>query len=562
MGKTKTERKFALIQSFEKIVIKAIQCNGELDKLPSNDRDLRKVSGFLGVNTVQASLFVSVFILNFKERSVDISDIAGYLESSNMKIVRFIPDLDVLEKKKLIKRKKIVGHIAVYEAAGVSEYQYSIPRNVLDAILETRKELLIKNRQHNTLSLLEEVGNMIEARDDNELTFSELCGETSNLIEENAGLDFIKRLTRLGIIIDDLLILFYVGREMANGNDGTDLARTCEKIFEDVNVRFMKRRDMLKGRSRLMKEDLLKLRDGFMRSDREILLTDKALETIFGEDKDVFIRAEGISTDMMECTNIKLKELFYNKHEEEQLNFLEKLLSQENYLRMSKSLEEKNMPKGVNILFHGEPGTGKTASVYEIARRTGRHLFVVDISDTKSMWFGESEKKIKRLFEKYKHVIKNEKMTPIMIFNECDAVLSTRKQVGNSPVDQTENAIQNIILQEMENMEGIMIATTNLTRNLDPAFERRFLFKIAFKKPDQNTRKLIWQSKLSFLNEGDSLKLARDFDFSGGLIENIARKVNMQETLTGEAPGLEKIRTFCREEKYTGEGSGRGRMGF
>jgi SpoVK/Ycf46/Vps4 family AAA+-type ATPase len=70
------------------------------------------------------------------------------------------------------------------------------------------------------------------------------------------------------------------------------------------------------------------------------------------------------------------------------------------------------------------------------------------------------------------------------------------KSIGSGNVDQTENAIQNIILEEMENLDGILIATTNLTENLDKAFERRFLFKIRFDKPTLEAKTNIWKDKI------------------------------------------------------------------
>ena len=59
-----------------------------------------------------------------------------------------------------------------------------------------------------------------------------------------------------------------------------------------------------------------------------------------------------------------------------------------------------------------------------------------------------------------------------------------------------DNAMQNIILQELEDLEGILIATTNLTSNLDRAFERRFLFKVEFKKPTTDVKAQIWKAML------------------------------------------------------------------
>ena len=53
----------------------------------------------------------------------------------------------------------------------------------------------------------------------------------------------------------------------------------------------------------------------------------------------------------------------------------------------------------------------------------------VDISQSKSMWFGESEKIIKRVFTEYKSFLNECDYTPILLFNEADAIFSTRKEI-------------------------------------------------------------------------------------------------------------------------------------
>ena len=134
----------------------------------------------------------------------------------------------------------------------------------------------------------------------------------------------------------------------------------------------------------------------------------------------------------------------------------------------------------------------------QIARETGRHIVHVDISESKSAWFGESEKRIKKVFTSYRNACeicekKGEKI-PILLFNEADAIISKRKDSTVGDVAQTENAMQNIILEELENLRGIFIATTNLAENMDAAFERRFLFKIKFENPSEEAKAAIWTS--------------------------------------------------------------------
>lgn len=171
------------------------------------------------------------------------------------------------------------------------------------------------------------------------------------------------------------------------------------------------------------------------------------------------------------------------------------------------------------------------------------------------MWFGGSEKAIKRIFTDYKAFSKECDRTPILLFNEADAIISKRKETGSSNTSQTENAMQNILLEELENFEGILIATTNLANNLDSAFERRFLFKILFQKPKTQVRAEIWKSKLPFLHINDCYLLAEKFDFSGGQIDNILRKNEIHEIIHGEKVSLENLMVLCSEEIITNQTS-------
>ena len=124
-----------------------------------------------------------------------------------------------------------------------------------------------------------------------------------------------------------------------------------------------------------------------------------------------------------------------------------------------------------------------------------------------------------------------------------------------------ENAMQNIILQEMENLDGILIATTNLTSNLDSAFERRFIYKIELSKPSEEVKSLIWQSMMPELCEYDADELAKSYDFSGGQIENVVRKQTINWVLYGKNATLEDLRTICNEESISNNKT-RSRIGF
>ena len=113
-----------------------------------------------------------------------------------------------------------------------------------------------------------------------------------------------------------------------------------------------------------------------------------------------------------------------------------------------------------------------------------------------------------------------------------------------------ENSIQNIILQEMETLDGILIATTNLAQNMDKAFERRFLYKIKFEKPTVEARMNMWREMIPKLNEEQSRVLATKYDFSGGQIENIARHYTIGNILHGDSDDLiAELAEYCDSER-------------
>ena len=248
--------------------------------------------------------------------------------------------------------------------------------------------------------------------------------------------------------------------------------------------------------------------------------------------------------------SIKPKKMFYNKRETGEIQKLISLLHDDNYRKIQDRLDGKGMRKGFACLFSGAPGTGKTETAYQIARETKRNIMMVDISETKSMWYGESEKKIKEVFDNYREAVEKSEIAPILLFNEADAVIGKRKEFTDSSraVDQTENTIQNIILQEMENLCGILIATTNLTKNMDSAFERRFLYKVVFDKPGTEGRKGIWRTLLPDLPENKACELSGLFELSGGQIENIARKTEVDDIINGEGLSMDTLVQYCKSE--------------
>ena len=361
----------------------------------------------------------------------------------------------------------------------------------------------------------------------------------------NQHLSMINRLCFMLPDVQNRLIFYLICYEMVDSNSYriSQLGEIFTKS-EEVKVRCT----FKDGQYPLQKYGLVELTGGGIFDGAILELTDKGKE-IFLEEDIVLFEDKISDKNLLSPDKITAKKLFFEPKLERQLLMLRNSLDDRNYSSMCARLKEKHLSTGVAILLYGLPGTGKTESVMQIARTTGRAVMHVDISATKTCWFGESEKLIKDVFTKYHRLCEKSKVKPILLFNEADAVFSKRKDSNSSSVAQTENAIQNIILEEMENLDGILVATTNLADNLDKAFERRFLFKIHFDKPTIEAKVNIWRDKLPILAETEASRLASRFDFSGGEIDNVVRKAMMEEIIGNTVPTVETLITICNEER-------------
>lgn len=257
------------------------------------------------------------------------------------------------------------------------------------------------------------------------------------------------------------------------------------------------------------------------------------------------------SSYLQQPESIEGKEMFYESKILEKVGELKEFFSPEKYKGIRDRLKKSGYKTGFTCLFYGKPGTGKTETVYQIAKASGREIFQVDMSQVRSKWVGDSEKILKGYFEKYKEFLDRpgDNLEPILLFNEADAIIGNRLENVEDSVDKMENALQNILLQEMEDFDGILIATTNLQGNLDKAFDRRFLYKLEFPNPSQETKAKIWMSKIHDLSGEEALELSR-YDLSGGQIDNISRKYLINQILHGTSGvNIETLKELCQEEK-------------
>jgi SpoVK/Ycf46/Vps4 family AAA+-type ATPase len=181
-------------------------------------------------------------------------------------------------------------------------------------------------------------------------------------------------------------------------------------------------------------------------------------------------------------------------------------------------------------------GTGKTMTAVSLAKTLKRPILSFDCSKILSMYVGESEKNVRKIFDDFKSLSKKAKVEPILLLNEADQFLSSRTQGQGSSADKMHNQMQNIFLEQIEQFEGILIATTNLLDNIDKAFSRRFNYKIEFKKPGKKQRLQLWQYMLpekADYEEGFDINKLSSYELTGGqinlIIKNTAYKVAVRD---------------------------------
>lgn len=253
------------------------------------------------------------------------------------------------------------------------------------------------------------------------------------------------------------------------------------------------------------------------------------------------------------------KQLLLNADEESQYRELSNLLQKDNYKAVRRRLKDAGIKSGFTCLFYGAPGTGKTEAVYQLANATGRSVYQADMSQIHDKYVGGSEKNVSQIFSQYFARLINAKAAPILLLNEADAIISRRLTHAGNSVDIMYNRVQNILLQEFEDFQGILIATTNLETNFDPAFERRFLFKMHFSHPEADVRARLWQSIIPSLSAADCRTLADEFpDFAGGQIVNVGRKVIIDDALHGTDATLQRLHEFCLRETLVPRKAGLG----
>ena len=521
---------------------------------PSLEEDINRVTAHFGVSRNGAVLLAHITEHNPGGGS-DEDELARFVGCSNISFLGFKSALDDLVSR----------GIAMQSLRNFHQHCYFLSREAGKAIERDTKFDPLPWKGLSADAFFARLRHFFVDFNKDLVDIELLLNNIHRLIEDNPHLLFCRKIQEHDLIggysFCEQIIFFYLCHRRVNFGDecvAIDRLFHLTEYLEDLSLL---RRRFTNEKTTLQRTGLITFggEQGFQDPD-SLSLTAQAVKDFLDEVSTPLRQSEFKGKDMIRASSIVKRDLFYNAREAAQMARLAELLDPDHFRGVQQRLEEMGMRKGFAVLFCGGAGCGKTAGAYELARRTGRDMLAVNMASIKNKWVGDSEKNMKALFDRYRALCRRQERTPILLFNEADAIFSKRIENPADSVDQMMNAIQNICLEALENLDGILIATTNLAGNFcDEAFARRFLFKVEFSTPEAAIRGKIWKSMIKDLSDDDARDLADRYAFSGGNIENIARKAAINYVLSGSQAKLEELRRYCDEEKIDGA---RNRIGF
>ena len=495
----------------------------------------KELGARLNLTPMQAFL-LALFINCYPDSEILTQDLAKHLGCTNLAIMACYEDIKVLQARHYICEHKSKDNI-----------EYCIPMNTVMAFRENHDVVPANYANLSPDDLFMELNNALRFFFDSHIDYDELYDMFTAIISSNPQLLFCRQLNEYQLKKDDWMLLVRMCCEYYYCKSSTLEPDDIRRMFP-MRIGMIILRQFRQNKHALLERNILEPAGGELASAQEWALSHRAAKDLMSEVCANLM--EGAKRDVIGADTVVAKALFYPTRTSQQISELESLLMPAKFDSVQESLTRHGMRRGFACLFYGAPGTGKTETVLQVARKTGRDIMQVDMSQMRDKYVGESEKNVKGIFSRYRRLCQDSDRTPILLLNEADALLSVRLTSMNNAVDQMANTMQNIILQEMENLDGILIATTNLTSNLDAAFERRFLYKVEFLKPTDEESRHIWQAMLPALSEENARSLAAKYDFSGGQIENIARKQVVSNILHDtEELDMSLIKSACDQER-------------
>ena len=541
--------------SLVKMILKAMP-NGLNSKLKINNKPalpiVNELGGRLGLDNTETVLFSAIIHSHITEKKCETSRLAELL---NTPIEHIYANQHVL--KSLVFKNTIDVN---FECQAIESY--TICRSIRNAFFSDNTKPCIQKTIYCFFEILDFVNDnfspfKIISDDPDELKFNR--EKLKFIILNNKQLPEIKMLfkTKLGFPEQIILMLMIFNNSLKKGD--VNLLSVFDTVTDNVDEAFRLFTSFNNKDNPLIKENYIQLSDAENSCPFDYMIGSAGAKFIsqsftFPNKELSLPKSELLSVHFPDKTNHT--PLYFDEEGAKDYNRISKLFNEENFIKFA---GDNCITKGLNILFYGTPGTGKTESVMQLAKASGRIVLQANLSTIRDKWIGSSEKNAQKIFDDYTLIAASCKLKPILLLNEADAILGGRQTVTQY-ADQANNTMQNIFLECFENFKGILIATTNLQNNMDKAFDRRFLIKMKFQLPSQQKRLEICASKVKDVPV-EIQQIISEFEFSGGQLDNISKKIKMFELIDGIKMNADVVRSICSEEQVIKK-SGSNKIGF
>jgi hypothetical protein len=544
-----------LCKSVQKID-KKIETVG-ISGIESNEiaEDIRIISDFFGVDAFDSVMlvpFIHSKLMN--KRSAEINSLLCWLKVDLTDVLRIHKSLHLLTRKEIIRK--------YHDEYDCNHWSFTLTDKAYRAVMSNkcfpRKSLTYEK---NGMGFLKNIHDKLELLRSESADFSDIHAELVEIMDEHEKLEGVRFLK--GLELDELelgIALMGACQVLVLNQDHVNVERIMNQLDVDPIRKYRMSNELLKGDAELIKKDVIECEKDFFKTISCMTLTEGFKNRILGLEYQPRIRTSLKRGTLISPEDMRTQNLFYNELEEKEMKQLEKILKNEEYNRLSNNLKKQGKGSGIPVLLFGKPGTGKTSSVYDLAVRTGRKVYKVEMETINNAFVGESEKNLMEIFKEYESLMKTEEKHPILLLNECDGIIKKRTK-GSTPVAEMMNTMVTLLLNKMDEFEGILFATMN-EPNFDEAFDRRFLFKMKLDVPGIATRKKILKDVFPELENDLIGRISEKYPITGGQISNIKKKMEIKHILEPDVSISECFEDLCEKEFVLSNKKTRNPIGF
>ena len=366
--------KMDLLTAVENIVDLAKDSKLSPEFYRNADKYIKYIGKKLGL-TKEQSVLMAMFIENSNDQYIEVRDFSRFTGCRSTQMIRYINDLDELVRHNLIIRSRSSKSVT-----------YRVPPDVIVAFKDNATYTPKDYSGMNCYDLFVEFSDIVDRVEDDEMDNDEAVKRFRMLIEGNKQLLFSQKILSLGLESNEFALLIMFCHLFVNDNDDMVCFLNIDSMFCKRDMRHI-RTLMEHGDHKLQQLNLIEWSNSDGMGDKEhYRLTMNAKCDLLDELQLPTLEGNQVSRNMIRVADIKPRSLFYSNEVTNSIDDLARLLEDKNYNDIRTRLQEQGFRCGFTCLFYGAPGTGKTETVMQLARHTGRDIMQVNISEMKSKW--------------------------------------------------------------------------------------------------------------------------------------------------------------------------------